>query len=274
MFEINETPECIEMVKERRNKELKLNEFMLSEKNRLAEKVDYYTPLLKNLRDLAVKSAVRKEYSNNESGMYRGYYCPSPVDDLIIGGCRRGKLLKRITKRTNPDREYIFDSNNRLVAVNSLLDWKAVHTEVLIYEDNLVTGIDIDNYDNSVSEISECTYDSDNKIKSFLTASISSNKTIKTTIEEIELEKYSYDKSGLNEVEIISYYKSCKAIKNIIKKSFEDNLALETKLDLPDCDTSYERYIFHHDNDGFIDKYVIINPYGDEEYKALRKVKN
>ena len=274
MFEINETPECIEMVKERRNKELKLNEFMLSEKNRLAEKVDYYTPLLKNLRDLAVKSAVRKEYSNNESGMYRGYYCPSPVDDLIIGGCRRGKLLKRITKRTNPDREYLFDSNNRLVAVNSLLDWKAVHTEVLIYEDNLVTGIDIDKYDNSVSEISECTYDSDNKIKSFLTASISSNKTIKTTIEEIELEKYSYDKSGLNEVEIISYYKSCKAIKNIIKKSFEDNLALETKLDLPNCDTSYERYIFHHDNDGFIDKYVIINPYGDEEYKALRKVKN
>lgn len=164
MFEINETPECIEMVKERRNKELKLNDFMLSEKNRLAEKVDYYTPLLKNLRDLAVKSAVRKEYSNNESGMYRGYYCPSPVDDLIIGGCRRGKLLKRITKRTNPDKEYLFDSDNRLVAVNSLLDWKAVRTEVLIYEDNLVTGIDIDNYDNSIIELSECIYDSDNKI--------------------------------------------------------------------------------------------------------------
>lgn len=273
MFKINETPECIEMVKDRRNKELKLNEFMLSEKNRLAEKVDYYTPLLKNLRDLAEKSAVRKEYSNNESGMYRGYYCPSPVDDLIIGGCRRGKLLKRITKRTNPDREYLFDSNNRLVAVNSLLDWKAVHTEVLIYEDNLVTGIDIDNSDNSISEISECTYDSDNKIKSFLTASVSWKKAIRTKIDEIELEKYSYDESGLKETEIISYYKSCKAIKNIINKSFEDNLALETKLDLPDCDTSYERYIFYHDNDGFIDKYVLINPYGDEEYKALRKVK-
>ena len=269
MFEINETPECIEMVKERRNKELKLNEFMLSEKNRLAEKVDYYTPLLKNLRDLAVKSAVRKEYSNNENGIYRGYYCPSPVDDLIIGGCRRGKLLKRITKRTNPDKEYLFDSNNRLVAVNSLLDWKAVHTEVLIYEDNLVTGINIDNYDNSIIKLSECIYDSDNKIKSFLTASVSSNKATRTKIDEIELEKYSYDESGLNEAEIISYYKSCKAI----KKSFEDNLALETKLDLPDCDTSYQRYIFYHDNDGFIDKYVIINPYGDEEYKALRKVK-
>ena len=96
MFEINETPECIEMVKERRNKELKLNEFMLSEKNRLAEKVDYYTPLLKDLRELAVKSAVRKEYSNNENGIYRGYYCPSPVDDLIIGGCRRGKLRNEL----------------------------------------------------------------------------------------------------------------------------------------------------------------------------------
>ena len=65
MFEINETPECIEMVKERRNKELKLNDFMLSEKNRLAEKVDYYTPLLKNLRDLAVKSAVFKQRKRN-----------------------------------------------------------------------------------------------------------------------------------------------------------------------------------------------------------------
>lgn len=38
MFEINETPECIEMVKERRNKELKLNEFMLSEKIDLQKK--------------------------------------------------------------------------------------------------------------------------------------------------------------------------------------------------------------------------------------------
>lgn len=217
MFEVNETPECIEMIKERRNKELKLNEFMLSEKNRLAEKVDYYTPLLKDLRELAVKSAVRKEYSNNENGMYRGYYCPSPVDDLIIGGCRRGKLLNRITKRTNPDREYLFDSNNRLVAVNSLLDWKAVHTEVLIYKDNLVTGIDIDNYDNSVSEISECTYNLDNKIKSFLTASISSNKTIKTTIEEIELEKYSYDESGLKETEIIATLNLTKQLKECLK---------------------------------------------------------
>ncbi len=273
MFEINETPECIEMVKERRNKELKLNEFMLSEKNRLAEKVDYYTPLLKDLRELAVKSAVRKEYSNNENGIYRGYYCPSPVDDLIIGGCRRGKLLKRITKRTNPDREYLFDSNNRLVAVNSLLDWKAVRTEVLIYEDNLVTGIDIDNYDNSIIELSECIYDSDNKIKSFLTASVSSNKATRTKIDEIELKKYSYDESGLNEAEIISYYESDKVIENIIKKSFENNLTLEAKLGLPDCDTSYEHYIFHHDNDGFIDRYKLINPCGDEEYKSLRKVK-
>lgn len=63
MFEINETPECIEMVKERRNKELKLNEFMLSEKNRLAEKVDYYTPLLKNLRELAEKNGGKIETS-------------------------------------------------------------------------------------------------------------------------------------------------------------------------------------------------------------------
>ena len=243
MFGINETPECIEMVKERRNKELKLNEFMLSEKNRLAEKVDYYTPLLKDLRELAVK-----------------YYCPSPVDDLIIGGCRRGKLLKRITKRTNPEREYLFDSNNRLVAVNSLLDWKAVRTEVLIYEDNLVTGINIDNYDNSIIKLSECIYDSDNKIKSFLTASVSSNKATRTKIDEIELEKYSYDESGLNEAEIISYYESDKVIENIIKKSFENNLTLEAKLGLPDCDTSYEHYIFHHDNDGFIDRYKLINP--------------
>ena len=39
------------------------------------------------------------------------------------------------------------------------------------------------------------------------------------------------------------------------------------------CNLKNKKYIFYHDNDGFIDKYVIINPYGNEEYKALRKVK-
>ncbi len=65
MFEINETPECIEMVKERRNKELKLNEFMLSEKNRLAEKVDYYTPLLKNLPSEKNIQTTKTEYTED-----------------------------------------------------------------------------------------------------------------------------------------------------------------------------------------------------------------
>ena len=48
MFEINETPECIEMVKERRNKELKLNEFMLSEKNKTCRKSRLLYTFIKN----------------------------------------------------------------------------------------------------------------------------------------------------------------------------------------------------------------------------------
>lgn len=47
MFEINETPECIEMVKERRNKELKLNEFMLSEKKSTCRKSGLLYTLVK-----------------------------------------------------------------------------------------------------------------------------------------------------------------------------------------------------------------------------------
>ena len=72
---------------------------------------------------------------------------------------------------------------------------------------------------------------------------------------------------------IIRYFKSYKVIKRMLKNAIENNPTLEAKLGLPDCDTSYQRYLFYHDNEGFIDKYVIINPYGNEEYKALRKVK-
>lgn len=272
MFKEFKTPD-IAMVKERRNKELKLNEFMLKERERLSQKADCYKPLRQKLYEQAVSSAVRKEYSNNECGMHRGYYCPSPVDDLVTGGLKRGKLMKRITKNAKPDHEYLFDSNDKLVAVNSLLDWKTTETEILIYEDNLVTGITFDSYDNSISEISESVYDSDNRIQSFLTASVSQKKSIRTTISDIKLEKYIYDEVGLYETEIIIYTKAYRIIQDMMKEAIENNPTVEMQLGLPDCETSYQHYTFFHDKNGFINRYKIMNPYGDEEYKVLRKVK-
>ena len=63
--------------------------------------------------DKAMNTVVREELSSG-SDMTLGYYCPSPVEDLIIGNVHRGNLLKRITKRSKPDTKYGFSEDGKM----------------------------------------------------------------------------------------------------------------------------------------------------------------
>lgn len=83
---------------------------------------------------------MRFEYSSGGETLHRGYYCPSPVDDLIFGGCRRGKLLKRLTKRTNPSYRYEFAADSRMLFVDKLC---TCEKEVIVHENNSEIGLTI-----------------------------------------------------------------------------------------------------------------------------------
>ncbi|MCI7804092.1 MAG: hypothetical protein MR503_03325 [Oscillospiraceae bacterium] len=62
---------------------------------------------------VAEKSVVRKEFSRGGECLHRGFYCPSPVLDIVIGGCKRGKLIKK--PRKTPDFEYWFNADNKMI---------------------------------------------------------------------------------------------------------------------------------------------------------------
>ena len=61
--------------------------------------------------------AYRKEYAKGGATIHRGFYSPSSLD-LVVGGCHRGKLFKRIPKNGEYDYEYIFDDQGNLRQLN------------------------------------------------------------------------------------------------------------------------------------------------------------
>lgn len=87
-------------------------------------------------------ATVRTEYASG-STLHRGYYCPSPTYDLIVGGTKRGKLLKRLTAASKPSHEYGFDANGKLLYCKWFSNGQPTHTEYLVYEDHCIYGITV-----------------------------------------------------------------------------------------------------------------------------------
>lgn len=83
---------------------------------------------------------VRKEYASG-SMLHRGYYCPSPTQDIIVGNVKRGKLLKRLTCVSKPSYEYGFDTDGKLLYCKWLNNGKPTYIEYLVYEDHSIFGI-------------------------------------------------------------------------------------------------------------------------------------
>lgn len=71
---------------------------------------------------------------------HRGYYCPSLIQDFVIGGSKRGKIVKK-KPVTDEYREYGFDSHNTLIyaAYGS-------EEEFLFYKKNTEIGITYDGF--------------------------------------------------------------------------------------------------------------------------------
>ena len=52
-----------------------------------------------NVFDQIDKTVVRREQSSGGECMHRGYYCPSIIEDIVIGNIKRGRLIKKLSKR-------------------------------------------------------------------------------------------------------------------------------------------------------------------------------
>lgn len=189
-----------------------------------------YEDKLSQLRTAAEEKIVRLEYSKGGETIHRGYYCPSPVLDLIIGGMKRGRLFKKKKPEFgNYSYEYGFDMYGRLLRVRGVNEFTTPNSrfdeEYLIYIGDVVYGLEFNNL-GLLEVVSKCIYDNGKLMK------YERSLCWMEEFADLHYEKYIYDNNRLSEV------------------NFFFNISPEIEL--------YEenRLIIEHDQDGNIIRIV------------------
>ena len=139
------------------------------------------------------KNTVRTEWAVG-STLHRGFYCPSPVYDLLVGNVKRGVIRKNGIPVENRSHVYGFDEAGRLLWCKSLYNAKAAYTEYLTYCDSRIFGVTVSEQ-GEVMSLTEEVY-AEGRIVSYLYGlCLNPEGTVK--IAELSCEYYTYDEEGL-----------------------------------------------------------------------------
>ncbi len=117
---------------------------------------------------------------------HRGYYCPSIIQDIVVGNSKRGRLSNKRTG--NPSFSYSFDYHGNMILVQD-----DFNTELIIQNRQTELGISITNDDFLINSLSICQYDSA-KLSSYV---LLLNNISNNTAYEIYEERYNYSEKGL-----------------------------------------------------------------------------
>lgn len=161
--------------------------------DRIVSTVEAYRSML--LCDTAEfeKCAVRTEAASN-GDLHRGYYCPSLTVDLVVGGVKRGNLLRRLTKRSKSYFLYGFDKEDKLIWCKHIFNNIHVKTEYLFYRGDHVYGLTMRS-DGRLEVVTEEQY-CDGKLTSYCYILIIPNNICSEWV-EMRKEVYHYDDQGL-----------------------------------------------------------------------------
>ncbi len=203
-------------------------------KNYCKKKCEYYDTLSKEyspryneLYSKVTRNIVRKEYSSKGSEIHRGFYCPSPVQDVVIGNCKRGRLLKNKNKLSSYGFEYGFDEKDRLIFARcDEID----NIEFIEYKDNYSIGYRFRTPKSTKPEldsISECFYDDFGRIILYLFGFCQLYK-----FGELKYEQFQYNESGIYIDHFVDY------VYGIV---------------------SYDSYVFQHNKNGYLSSFDIAN---------------
>lgn len=158
-----------------------------------------YADKLLELRTAAEEKIVRLEYSKGGETIHRGYYCPSPVLDLIVGGMKRGRLFKKKKPEFgNYSYEYGFDKDGRLLRVKGVNEFTTPDSrfgeEYLIYIDDIVYGLEFDN-SGDLGVVSKCIYENEKLMK------YERSGCWTEEFADLQYEEYRYENNLLSEVD-------------------------------------------------------------------------
>jgi hypothetical protein len=142
----------------------------------------------------ANSNTVRVEHASGGECLHRGFYCPSPIIDKLIGNVKRGKLLKQFTPRSKKYYKYFFDNNNRLIKIEKYEDFILFEYEYVIHSDSGSISVTFNEMDKNIIYIS-LVKNSDNRIAFY--ATIQPDFATGKQRHFIHVEKYHYDKLGM-----------------------------------------------------------------------------
>ena len=87
-------------------------------KDSLLALFDQYKGMYSTLEARYNREACIAEYGCGGTGLHRGFYCPSPIMDIIIGGSSRGRLVKNARNLTPYDYVFHKAKDGRLIIVD------------------------------------------------------------------------------------------------------------------------------------------------------------
>ena len=163
-------------------------EKLFHECDRLQEVAHTYKKTCNTIYKDLLNDVVRTEYARGGETIHRGYYCPSPVYDIIVGGASRGRLLKDMKRiKKNPDYTFGFNANNELIVIQN-----SFYREFIVRDQHTELSIIFSKY--CIEAITECRY-VDNQIQSYIYCLLLEGK-----VDEYRKEEYFYVPKEITEL--------------------------------------------------------------------------
>jgi len=204
---------------------------------RLSKVAAEYADQLQTWKDTLRQEVEYEEHSTKGEVLHRGFYCPSPIQDIVIGNSNRGRLLQRMTKRSKPTFKYGFNSKGEIILVDHInYEGISPSVEVILREGEKELGITFQIWKGmqQIIRVSECIY-RDNRIVAY-TDGHGDSFDPKRYVSNIRREEYTYANEGLDVVHMYEFnnYKATAPLLN------------------------HREYRFKHHDEGYLSCYAVI----------------
>lgn len=121
------------------------------------------------LEQQLLQNSIQVEYASGGECIHRGFLCPSPILDKVVGGCNRGQLIKKPRINIKNYYAYHFNDNNKLIGVEKYANSSCYEKEFIIEVGRTVYGINYRTVNPLISLISMETYDENQDLKHYIT---------------------------------------------------------------------------------------------------------
>ena len=90
------------------------------------------------LKQQMLEKTSHLEYASGGECIHRGYLCPSPILDQVIGGCNRGKLIRKPRANSKSYYVYHFNDKENLIGIEKYSNGTCYETEIIIEKESVI----------------------------------------------------------------------------------------------------------------------------------------